>query len=130
MRLIRALVIVALVWAIAGCGTVVSGSGGRGTGSGLVLADEAGSGSFLLNVAGGAPELVEMSGTAPVASSDPELIDALTGAVYSLGVSRGALTLTPVAGAVGVAQIEFVDAVTAKPYALAVVRGGLTLIPG
>jgi hypothetical protein len=132
MRLTGALAMAVLVWAMTGCGGSVSGPGSRGAGSGLVLADEAEGGRFLLNVAGGAPELVEMSGVGAASdpAANPELIDGVTGAVYSLGVSRGALTLTPAAGASGVAQIEFVDAATEKPYALAVVRGGLTLFPG
>lgn len=131
MTLIRALLVVGLVWAMAGCGAVVSGPGSRGAGGGMLLADEAGGEHFLLSVAGGALDLVSMSGSGAVAASDPELIDGVTGAVYSLAMNHGALTLAPAAaGVAGVPQIEFVDAVTGKLYSLAVVRGGLTLIPG
>jgi hypothetical protein len=131
MRLFGLFAALGLAWAMAGCGAAVNGAGSRGVGSGLVLADETEGGCFLLNVADGAPELVEMSGAAVLVASDPSLIDGVTGGMYSLAVSRGALTLTPAtAGARGVARIDFVDAVTEKPYALEVVRGGLTLIPG
>ena len=131
MKLIEALLAAGLVWAMAGCGAAVNGLGNRSAGGGMVLADETGGECFLLSVAGGALDLVAMNGTGAVAASDPELIDGVTGGVYSVAVNHGALTLAPAtAGVAGLPQIEFVDAVTEKPYALAVVRGGLTLIPG
>jgi hypothetical protein len=63
-------------------------------------------------------------------AADPELIDSMNGAQYSMTVTGGSLTLvvgenTPQ----GALQIELTDTVTAKNYTLAVVRGALTLIP-
>jgi hypothetical protein len=64
-------------------------------------------------------------------TTDPGLIDSVTGAQYSLDVTRGALTLVPGAYTIqGTLLIELADTVTAKNYALAVVSGALTLIPG
>jgi hypothetical protein len=93
-----------------------------------VLADSVTQTHFSLSVLNGAPTLTAI-GNAGSAEPNAGLIDTVTGAGYSVGVTNGALSLVPGSAAGAVTEIGLTDSTTNKTYELAVVSGALSLTP-